>query len=184
MKRYYKEENDTKIWLGDVLKVDGKVIINPTEEQILAAGYVEYIANNVHGLTEEQVLENLKRGKVLQLHDFDNSKEVNVCYIVYNGNTMEYWANKHERDALKSALRDCVEMGRAEYRLDIRELGFSLFIPCQMMLQMLSALEIYAIDCYNRTTDHEFAIMALNTREEVSAYDYTVGYPEKLRFEA
>ena len=86
MKRYYKEENGTKIWLDDVLKVDGKVIINPTEEQILAAGYVEYIANNVHGLTEEQVLENLKRGKVLQLHDFDNSKEVNVCYIVYKGN--------------------------------------------------------------------------------------------------
>lgn len=48
---------------------------------------------------------------------------------------------------------------------------------------MLSALEIYAIDCYNRTTDHEFAINALTTKDEIEAYDFKVGYPEVPRFE-
>jgi hypothetical protein len=48
---------------------------------------------------------------------------------------------------------------------------------------MLSALEVYAVDCYNVTTDHIYAIQSLTTIEEIEAYDYTVGYPEKLTFE-
>jgi hypothetical protein len=47
---------------------------------------------------------------------------------------------------------------------------------------MLSALEVYAVDCYNKTTDHQYAINALGTIEEIEAYDFTIGYPEKLIF--
>ena len=47
---------------------------------------------------------------------------------------------------------------------------------------MLSALEVYAIDCYNTTTDHMFAIKQLNSIEDIESYDYTTGYPDKLIF--
>ncbi len=183
MKRYYKEENGVRTWLGNVLKWNGLQIINPSEEQILAAGYVEYIIPEAPELTEEEITENIRQGKLLQLHSYDGSKEVNVCYIVHGEETFEYWADKHERDALKSALKDCMLMGRTTYRLDLRELGISLVVECELLLQMMAALEVYAVDCFNKTTDHEFALKSLMTKEEIMEYRYEgVGYPEKLTF--
>jgi hypothetical protein len=73
-------------------------------------------------------------------------------------------------------------MGRNEYRLDLRELGIHVSINCEQLLHMLSALEVYAIDCYNKTTDHIYNVNNLTTIEEIRAYDYRVGYPEKLEF--
>ena len=51
-----------------------------------------------------------------------------------------------------------------------------------MLLQMLAALEVYAVDCFNVTTDHEFAIRACSTMQQLKEYDFMVGYPEKLTF--
>lgn len=178
MKQYYKEKNGIKVYLGNILKFDDKQIINPTEEQILAAGYIPQNDE----ITDQELLENIKRGKILRLNTYDNSQEINSCYIIYNDNKLEYWADRHERDSLKSALNDCISLGRDMYRLDLRNLGVSLNIKCSDLLQMLAQLELYAIDCYNKTTDHEFAINACTTQEEVLAYNYEVGYPEKLTF--
>ena len=102
---------------------------------------------------------------------------------MYQGNELHYWADKHERGSLGSAVKDCMTLGRTEYRLDLRELGVSLSIPCEKLLQMLAVFEVYAIDCYNKTTDHEFAIKALSTKEEIGSYDFKVGYPEIPKFE-
>lgn len=55
-------------------------------------------------------------------------------------------------------------------------------IPIPLALQMLAALELYALECYNATQEHLAAVMGLATKEEVGAYDYTSGYPEKLVF--
>lgn len=183
MKRYCKEENGIKIWFNGVLKVDGRQIINPSEEQLLAAGYVEYVPPTPEAPTEEELLVEAKRRKLSELNEYDNSSEVNDCIIVYQGHTLHYWASKNERNDLKNAVRDCISMGRYEYRLDLRDKGISITLPCELLLQMMAALEIYAIDCYNKTTDHEYAIRALTTLEEVESYNFKVDYPEKLRFE-
>ena len=183
MKRYYKEENGIKIWFNGVLKVDGRQIINPSEEQLLAAGWVEYIPPMPSEPTAEELLAQAKNQKVNELIAFDSSEDVNNCVIVYQGHTLHYWANKDERNDLKNAVRDCISMGRDIYRLDLRDKGISIYLSCELLLRMMAALEIYAIDCFNKTTDHEFAIKACGTFEEVEAYDYKVGYPDKLRFE-
>ena len=184
MKRYYKEENGTRIWFKNILKVDGVQIINPSEEQLSAAGYVLYVPPAKAGPTETELLAGAIKEQVRKLHDYDGSNAVNVCYIRYAGQTVGYWADKHERDALKSAVRDYISLGRTEYRLDLRDKGFSITIPCEDLLRMLAALEVYATECYNRTTDHEFAIKALATKEEVYVYDfYGAGYPERLTFD-
>lgn len=41
--RYYKEINGKKVFFSGILQVGNKQIINPTEEQILADGWQEYI---------------------------------------------------------------------------------------------------------------------------------------------
>ena len=182
MKRFYKEENGTKKWFSGVLKVDGRQIINPSEEQLLAAGYVEYIPPTPVEPTEEELLAEAKRRKLSELHEYDNSSEVNDCIIVYQGEEIHYWANKTERNDLKNAIRDCVAMGKTEYRLDLRDKGISITLHCELLLQMLAVLEVYAIECYNKTTDHEFAIKQLEMIDEIKEYDFTVGYPQKLTF--
>ena len=134
-------------------------------------------------LKEEEVAQRAKNRKLRELHEYDESSEVNDCIIVYQGNELHYWANKTERNSLKSAIQDCIAMDRETYRLDLREVGVSVDINCEKLLSMLSALEVYAIDCYNKTTDHIYAVNNLTTVEEIEAYNYRVGYPEKLTFE-
>ena len=55
-------------------------------------------------------------------------------------------------------------------------------MPCEKLLEILCALEVYAIDCFNNTTDHLYAVDAMTTVEEIESYDHTAGYPEKLTF--
>lgn len=49
-------------------------------------------------------------------------------------------------------------------------------------LDMLDGIELYASACYDNTQRHLTNIGALSTVEEILAYNYTLGYPEKLRF--
>ena len=161
---------------------DGRQYLNPNEELLFSDGWVEYIAPIPPEPTEKELLERAKSRKLQELRDYDSSKEVNICYIILGDNQLSYWADRTERSSLKTAVQDCIALGRTTYRLDLREKKVSIDINCELLLQMLSALEVYAVDCYNKTTDHEYAISALETIEEVESYDFKVGYPEKLRF--
>ena len=157
-------------------------VYNPTHDMLLDNGWVEYVAPSVE-LTDEQLYRRALAKKLRDLEEYDNSSEVNDCVISMGDSDVHYWANKTERDSLKGALRDCMALGRDTYRLDLRDKGISINLPCEKLLQMLAALEVYAIDCYNKTTDHNYAIRALTTLDEVEGYDFTVGYPDKLVFE-
>jgi hypothetical protein len=187
MMKRYKKEIDGKTVIKNrqeiVIRRDGRVTYNPTEEMVLADGWVEYVAPEPRPIPEKVLIERARRRKLDELHRYDESNEVNDCIIVYQGEEIHYWANKTERNDLKNAVRDCIAMGRDTYRLDLRDKGVSIVLPCVSLSQMLSALEIYAIDCYNRTTDHEFAIKSLTTKDEIEAYDFTIGYPSIPRFE-
>lgn len=155
-------------------------VYNPNDEMLLADGWVEYVKPEP---TSEELLERAKEGKVREIERYDSSDSVNTCVISMAENDIHYWADKTERSSLKTAVQDCLAMGRTEYRLDLRDAGVSVSIPCKKLLQMLAALEVYAIDCYNKTTDHIFAVNALQTIEEVEAYDFKVGYPNVLTIE-
>lgn len=186
MKRFTKQidgKNVIKTLKEIVIRKDGRVTYNPTEEMVLADGWVEYVAPEPKPIPEEVLIERARRKKLDELHNYDESSEVNDCIIVYQGKEIHYWANKTERNDLKNAVRDCIAMGREYYRLDLRDKGISLTIQCESLLGMMATLEVYAIDSFNKTTDHEFAIKALSVRDEIEAYDFRVGYPDIPRFE-
>ena len=96
--------------------------------------------------------------------------------------TICYWADKYTRNSLKQSITDYINNGYSEYRLDIRDANISIIIPCETLIQMLSSLEVYAIQCYNKTTDHIYNVNALTSIDEVVNYDFKSGYPEKLIF--
>ena len=58
-----------------------------------------------------------------------------------------------------------------------------LVVDCDKAIGLLSALEMYALECFNVTAAHKKAVAELNTVEEVLGYDYTQGYPEQLKME-
>ena len=45
---------------------------------------------------------------------------------------------------------------------------------------MLSALEMYALECFNVTAAHKAAVAELKTIKEVEAFDVTADYPQQL----
>ena len=175
MKRYYKEIDGQKEWLGAVLIHEDMQIYNPTEEQILAAGYVEDTTELVE-IPNEGNLENLKRGKVLQIEAYDTSEAVNQFFI----KGIPLWLDREERATLQRRFEIEQKAGKTDSVLWKNGVSFPLVIAEAM--QMLDVLEMYAISCYDNTQRHIAAVNAISTLEELEAYDYTTGYPDKLHF--
>lgn len=175
MKKYYKEIDGNREWLGAVLINDDMQIYNPTEEQILAAGYVEDTTELVE-IPNEGNLENLKRGKVLQIEAYDKSEAVNQFFI----KGIPLWLDREERATLQRRFEIEQKAGKTDSVLWKNGVSFPLVIAEAM--QMLDVLEMYAIASYDNTQKHIAAVNAISTLEELEAYDYMAGYPEKLRF--
>lgn len=181
-KRYYKIiEGKTVFYNGEIIVIGEMQIINPTEEQLTECGWIKYMPE-VYTPTPIQLLEQARVDKLTEIESYDSSSDVNECLIHYNGETIPYWADKTTRTTLKEAVRDCIAVGLDKYRLDLREYGVSMEIDCELMLGMLQELEVYAIRCYNKTTDHIYAVKALDNIEDIEAYDFRSDYPSKLEF--
>ena len=90
------------------------------------------------------------------------------------------WLPKETRVGLMNSLSIEKAAGKTETVLWFG--SESYILPIDTAMQMLSSLELYALDCYNVTAAHKADIEALTTVEEVVAYDYESDYPEKLNF--
>lgn len=179
--RYYKIIDNERVFFKNPLIMDDRQIINPTEEQLTECGWIKYVPE-VYTPTPIQLLEQARVDKLMEIESYDSSSDVNECLIHYNGETIPYWADKTTRTTLKEAVRDCIAVGLDKYRLDLREYGVSMEIDCELMLGMLQELEVYAIRCYNKTTDHIYAVKAMDNIEDIEAYDFRSDYPAKLEF--
>lgn len=174
MKRYIKDETIKPADRIIVVK-DGMQIINPTEEQILADGWELYV-EPVH----EPTLEEVKQQKIDQIIVYDSSSAVNEFFV--NGISMWYKADK--RATIRNLVESTIKTGGDKTTLWTEEEPIiPLEVNCESALMMLAQLEVYAGNCLAITQSHKANVEALTTKEEVEAYDYTVGYPEKPRFE-
>ena len=115
--------------------------------------------------------------KVLKaIDDFDVSPEVNSFFL----NGLQVWLDKATRVGLMNSLTIEKASGK-----EISTLWFGnlkLDVDTDAAIQMLSALELYALECYNKTAEHKVNISSLKSVGAISRYDYTEGYPNKLKF--
>ena len=179
--QYYKEIEGKKVFFNGILIVGDRQVINPTSEQLESQGWIKYVPE-VYTPTPQQLLEQARQEKLMNIEAYDSSSDVNECLIHYQGETIPYWADKTTRTTLKEAVRDCIAVGISTYRLDLRDYGVSIDIDCELMLGMLQELEVYAIRCYNKTTDHIYAVKAMDNIEDIDGYDFRSDYPSKLEF--
>ena len=160
-----------------VIIKDDMQIFNPTEEMILEDGWMEYIKTvNVPTPTDEEILKRYRSDKIEEILKYDSSSEVNEFFL---GET-SIWLDKATRAGLKLRFEAEIAMGKTETVLWYNNEKYPLKLDVAM--QMLYAIELYASACYDNTQLHLANVDALLTTEDISVYDYTTGYPEKLRF--
>lgn len=174
MKKYFKViDGETVYSDGKFLQTESNNIVNPTEEQMLEAGWEVYVEPE---LTNAQKLANAKAEKIAQIEAYDSSDAVEQFII--NGTPM--WLGHETRQQIRTSA-DAYEAMGAEEMTKIFG-GVEYAFPIATWRQMLNALEVYAAEALNATERHKNIVTAMTRRKDVEDYDYTVGYPQKLSF--
>ena len=119
-------------------------------------------------------LEQAKVDKIAEIAAYDTSSSVNG--FVLNG--LLVWLDKATRVGLMNSTTIAKAAGQKTTTLWLG--GIKLVVDCDKAIQLLSALEMYALECFNVTASHKQAVSELTTIEEVEAYDYKSGYPKML----
>lgn len=118
-----------------------------------------------------------KREVLKKIEAYDTSPAVNGFAL--NGTVV--WLDKATRVGLMNSTSITKAMGQATTTLWLGE--SKMEVPCDTAIQLLSALEMYALECFNVTAAHKKAVSELATIEEVEKYDITAGYPAQLKME-
>lgn len=182
MKRYIKSIDGKEVikWANEIIvRTNGMQTINPSEEQILADGWVEYIEPEY-----VSTLEDIKANKVDEILAYDSSSVVNEFSI--GGQPMwlpfETRTRLDRRFAVERIKAESQGKTESEVVTTLWYEGQSFEMPLATAMALLLALEDYATICYDNTQRHIAEVMKLESKEAVESYDYTTGYPAKLAF--
>ena len=193
MEKYYFNEAQPRLTVGDGVVL---LLINGKEETEISGGMPDgngletteavmrkvWVYDGVRletgGMTSEAALTAAAQKMVLaEIEKHDKSSAVNGFML----NGQRVWLDKATRVGLMNSTSIAKAMGQATTTLWLGDV--KLAVECDKAIQLLSALEMYALECFNVTAAHKKAVAELNTVEEVLGYDYTKGYPEQLKME-
>ena len=190
MEKYYFNEAQPRLTVGDgvvLLLINGqeKTEITggmPDENGMATTEAVErkvWVYDGVRletgGMTSEAALTAAAQKMVLaEIEKHDTSSAVNG--FILNGQRV--WLDKATRVGLMNSTTIAKGMGQATTTLWLGDV--KLVVECDKAIQLLSALEMYALECFNVTAAHKKAVAEMSTVESVLEYDYTAGYPEVL----
>ena len=165
LKQYVNEEKST---LYDVMLLQG------TNDQIDDIYYNIQVDFGIESPISK--LDQAKKEIIRKIDEYDTS--VNVNSFKLNG--VDVWLSKDTRVGLMNSISIEKAAGKEQSVLWFNNICVT--VNCDSAIQMLSALELYALDCYNKTSEHKINVQNLSSIEEVHNYDYTQGYPNKLEF--
>lgn len=130
----------------------------------------------ISDLENKKILEEVKQQKIQEITNYDTSKNVNEFFV----DGLSLWIPRETRVSLQNSTEILIKNGVETVTLWQDTMKFVL--PCNILLQMLDAIEIYALGCFNVTAEHKANVAKLENRDDVENYDFTIGYPEKLKF--
>ena len=165
LKQYVNEEKST---LYDIMLLQG------TNDQIDDIYYNIQVDFGIESPISK--LDQAKKEVIRKIDEYDTS--VNVNSFKLNG--IDVWLSKDTRVGLMNSISIEKAAGKEQSVLWFNSICVT--VNCDSAIQMLSALELYALDCYNKTAQHKINVQNLSSIEEVHNYDYTQGYPSKLEF--
>ena len=190
MEKYYFDEAQPRLTVGDGVVL---LLINGKEETEISGGMPDknglaiteaverkvWVYDGVRletgGMTSEAALTAAAQKMVLaEIEKNDTSSAVNSFML----NGRRVWLDKATRVGLMNSTTIAKAMGQPTTTLWLGDV--KLVVECDKAIQLLSALEMYALECFNVTAAHKKAVAKMSTVEEVLAYDYTAGYPKML----
>lgn len=139
--------------------------------------YSDYLRAENKKKYEGKTLEEAKEILLAEIDAYDTSSAVNGFAL--NGTVV--WLDKATRVGLMNSTSITKAMGQSTTTLWLGE--SKMEVPCDTAIQLLSALEMYALECFNVTAAHKKAVSELTSIEEVEKYDITAGYPAQLKME-
>ena len=143
--------------------------VSSFDEEEVQKAFVEF-TSKIDALKLEQA----KVDKIAEIAAYDTSDKVNGFML----NGLLVWLDKATRVGLMNSTTIAKASGQETTTLWLG--GMKLVVDCDKAIQLLSALEMYALECFNVTASHKQAVSELTTIEEVEAYDYKAGYPKML----
>ena len=145
------------------------VPIGEYDEGEIQKAFIEFTAK-----MDALKLKQAKVEKIAEITAYDTSDKVNGFML----NGLLVWLDKATRVGLMNSTTIAKAAGKQTTTLWLG--GLKLVVDCDKAIQLLSALEMYALDCFNVTASHKQAVSELTTIEEVEAYNYKSGYPKML----
>lgn len=105
-----------------------------------------------------------------QIRAYDNSDAVNRFLI----DDMPMWLDKATRVGLVNSIS--IEQSAGRIQTTLWHLSHRFSLPTDAALGILSAIELYAIDCYSLTASRIASLQTM-TLAELQSYDFRNGYP-------
>ena len=115
-----------------------------------------------------------KAAKIAEIAAYSDSDAVNS--LTFNG--IKTWLTPNIRANYLVSLDAAELLGETDITFVVE--GVQASLPIKQVRLLLAKIQRYADACYIVTEGHKRAVRELQTVEEVEAYDYTKGYPEKL----
>ena len=145
------------------------VPIGEYDEGEIQKAFIEFTAK-----MDALKLKQAKVEKIAEITAYDTSDKVNG--FVLNG--LLVWLDKATRVGLMNSTTIAKAAGQQTTTLWLGDV--KLEVDCDKAIQLLSALEMYALECFNVTAAHKKAVSELKTIKEVEAFDVTSDYPQQL----
>lgn len=143
-------------------------------DNLVVVPYSTYLIESNKEKYKGMTVEEAKEMLIAEITDYDTSSSVNG--FVLNG--LLVWLDKVTRVGLMNSTTIAKAAGQETTTLWLG--GLKLVVDCDKAIQLLSALEMYALECFNVTASHKAAVCKLKSIEEVEAYDFKTGYPKML----
>ena len=123
---------------------------------------------------EQLNLNYIKSEKIRKIEEYDTSTNVNGFQL--NGVTV--WLDKATRVGLMNSTTIAKNMGNENTTLWLGNIKIE--VNCDKAIQLLSALEMYALQCFNVTAAHKKTVSELTSIKEIEDFDITADYPDQL----
>ena len=143
-------------------------------DNLVVVPYSTYLIDSDKEKYKGMTVEEAKEMLIAEITAYDTSDKVNGFML----NGLLVWLDKATRVGLMNSTTIAKASGQETTTLWLG--GMKLVVDCDKAIQLLSALEMYALECFNVTASHKQAVSELKTIEEVEAYDYKAGYPKTL----